>query len=113
MLDNIYMYHAEVAWEKPKLMFRNLGEGKFAKVSEQLGADFMKPTAGRGSAVADFDNDGDLDIAISYSNTYPQLLRNDGGNRIMQFRCKGRYIANVCEGKLKRYPAWTALALPD
>lgn len=36
-----------------------------------------------------------------------------GGNRIMQFRCKGRYIANVCEGKLLRYPAWTALALPD
>jgi hypothetical protein len=35
------------------------------------------------------------------------------GNRIMQFRCKGRYIANVCEGKLLRYPAWTALALPD
>jgi hypothetical protein len=31
----------------------------------------------------------------------------------MQFRCKGRYIANVCEGKLFRYPAWTALALPD
>ena len=35
------------------------------------------------------------------------------GNRIMQFRCKGRYIANVCEGKLLRYPAWRALALPD
>jgi hypothetical protein len=35
------------------------------------------------------------------------------GNRIMQFRCKGRYIANVCEGKLFHYPAWTALALPD
>jgi hypothetical protein len=35
------------------------------------------------------------------------------GNRIMQFRCKGRYVANVCEGELLRYPAWTALALPD
>ena len=35
---------------------------------------------GRGSAVADFDNDGDLDIAISVSGDYPQLLRNDGGN---------------------------------
>jgi hypothetical protein len=61
-------------------MFRNLGAGKFAKVSEQLGADFMKPTVGRGLAVADFDNDGDLDIAISNSNDAPQLLRNDGGN---------------------------------
>jgi hypothetical protein len=35
------------------------------------------------------------------------------GKRIMQFRCKGRYVANVCEGKLLRYPAWAALALPD
>jgi hypothetical protein len=35
------------------------------------------------------------------------------GNRIMQFRCNGRYVANVCEGKLLRYPAWTSLALPD
>ena len=61
-------------------MSRNLGEGKFEKVSDQLGPDFVKPTAGRGSAVADFDNDGDLDIAISNSNDYPQLLRNDGGN---------------------------------
>ena len=61
-------------------MFRNLGKGKFEKVSEQLGADFMKPTVGRGMAVADFDNDGDLDIAVSNSNDFPQLLRNDGGN---------------------------------
>jgi len=35
------------------------------------------------------------------------------GNRIMQFRCKGRYVANVCEGKLLRYPAWKAPALPE
>jgi hypothetical protein len=35
------------------------------------------------------------------------------GKLIMQFRCKGRYVANVCEGKLLRYPAWAALGLPD
>ena len=35
------------------------------------------------------------------------------GNRITHFRCNGRYVANVCEGKLLRYPAWTSLALPD
>ena len=34
------------------------------------------------------------------------------GKRIIQFRCKGRYVANVCEGKLLRYPAWSALELP-
>lgn len=35
------------------------------------------------------------------------------GKRIMQFNCQGRYIGNVCEGKLVRYPAWQALRLPD
>ena len=80
MLDNINTYHSEIFWKEPKLMFRNLGGGKFDKVSEQMGADFMKPTVGRGLAVADFDNDGDVDVAVSNSNDLPQLLRNDGGN---------------------------------
>ena len=35
------------------------------------------------------------------------------GSRIMQFRCNGRYVANVCEGKLFPYPAWKALELPE
>ncbi len=80
MLDNIALYHSEVSWKEPKFMFRNTGGGKFDMVSAQLGADFMKPTVGRGVAVGDFDNDGDLDIAVSNSDDYPQLLRNDGGN---------------------------------
>ena len=45
------------------------------------------------------------------SSRWAALAR--AGDRIMQFRCKGRYVANVCEGKLLRYPAWKALALPD
>ena len=35
------------------------------------------------------------------------------GKRIMQFRSAGRYVANVCEGKLLRYPAWAGLELPE
>lgn len=80
MLDNIQLYHTEVSYLEPKLMFRNLGRGKFAKVSETLGPDFMRKTAGRGLAVADFDNDGDIDIAVNNRGEHPQLLRNDGGN---------------------------------
>ena len=80
MLDNIHIYHSEVSYAEPKLMFRNLGKGKFDKVSDQLGPDFMRPTVGRGLAVGDFDNDGDLDVAVLNRGDYPQVLRNDGGN---------------------------------
>jgi len=80
MLDNISLYHTEVTYKEPKLMFRNLGHGKFAKVSKELGADFMHPVSGRGLAAADFDNDGDIDFAINARGDYPELLRNDGGN---------------------------------
>jgi enediyne biosynthesis protein E4 len=47
---------------------------------------------GRGLAVADFDNDGDLDIVVSDSGGRPLLLRNDGGNRNhwIALRARGR-----------------------
>ncbi len=35
------------------------------------------------------------------------------GKRIMQFSFAGRYVANVCEGKLTRYPMWKGKGLPD
>jgi hypothetical protein len=35
------------------------------------------------------------------------------GKRIMQFSTGGRYVANVCEGKVTRYPSWKALGLPE
>jgi len=35
------------------------------------------------------------------------------GKRILQFSCGGRYFANVCDGRLTRYPAWKDLDLPD
>ncbi len=80
MLDNINLYHSEVTYKEPLLMYRNLGKGQFAKVSDSLGQDFIRPIAGRGLATADYDNDGDLDIAVNVRGDFPELLRNDGGN---------------------------------
>ena len=81
VLDNIEKYRSDVRYAEPKMMFRNIGNGIFTNVSDTLGTDFQMPFVSRGAAVADFDNDGDLDILVSNNGQAPQLLRNDGGNQ--------------------------------
>ena len=80
MVDNVRLYHSEISYEEPLLMFHNLGKGKFEKVSDQMGPDFLHPVAGRGLATADFFNDGAVGLVVNCRGDYPELLRNDGGN---------------------------------
>jgi hypothetical protein len=61
--------------ERPFLMW-NDGKGHF--VEKGCGDPFRRELVGRGSALADYDNDGDLDIAVSNSGGPLELLRNDG-----------------------------------
>ena len=78
MVDNVQLYHSEVTYKEPLLMFRNLGKGQFEKIPDgALGPDFSRPIAGRGIATADFDNNGTIDIAVNNRGDYPMLLRND------------------------------------
>jgi len=78
--DLIEMRVPRVKFREPLLLFQNTGKG-FKNVSAQSGAVFGKEFSGRGMAVGDFDNDGDLDVLISNNGEAPLLLRNEGGNR--------------------------------
>lgn len=80
MLDNVNLYHSQVTYQEPMLMFHNLGRGKFDKVSATLGDDFMRPVVGRGLATADFMNNGRVGIAVNCRGDFPELLRNDTAN---------------------------------
>lgn len=74
-------YHLDSHFLSPRLVYRNLGNGKFKDVSKDMGPAVNAPYSSRGSAFGDFDNDGDIDVLILNMNDYPSLLRNDGGNR--------------------------------
>jgi hypothetical protein len=62
-------------------LFRGVGGGRFVDVSSASGAALEVKGMGRGSAVGDVDNDGDLDLLVLNLNGPARLLRNDGGNR--------------------------------
>ena len=67
----------EAGYKQRKVVYRNLRNGRFADVSQQLGPPVTTPKAGRGAAFADFDNDGDLDVVINNVNDVPDLFRLD------------------------------------
>src|SRR3954469_6570078 len=53
----------------------NLG-GRFRDVSDRAGAGLQIAAAGRGLAIGDLDNDGDLDIVVGNTDDAPTLLEN-------------------------------------
>jgi len=56
------------------------GERVFRDESAGQGPWFREKSVGRGVAVADWDNDGDLDFFLVNLDRTSELLRNDGGN---------------------------------
>jgi hypothetical protein len=75
----------------PRVIFRNLGNGKFEEFIEAAGPAIAAPHVSRGCAFGDFDNDGDLDVLIVNLNEPPSLLRNDlgGGSHWLKVKLVG------------------------
>jgi len=68
------------AFKNPRLVYRNMGDGKFKDVSASMGPGIGEKFSSRGAAFGDYDNDGDIDVLILNLSDPPSLLRNDGGN---------------------------------
>ncbi len=78
-------------YRERKVLYRNLGNGRFADVSASAGPGILEKVCARGCAFGDFDNDGDLDVLVNCINDVPQLLRCDEstGNNWIKIRTVG------------------------
>jgi len=88
--------------EGPNKLYRNLGNWRFEEVTDspQLACNDQYST---GSAFADLDADGDLDLLVTGVGTGTRLFRNDG---------KGKFTEALDSGLVRRFGA-TTLALAD
>lgn len=64
------------SYRQRMLLFRNV-RGQYEEVKASTGEPFAVPGTGRGLAVGDYDNDGDLDVLVNNLDAPPTLLRND------------------------------------
>ena len=78
-------------FKTPRVVFRNLGGGKFEELFEQAGPGVVEAHSSRGCAFGDFDNDGDMDVLVVNLHEPPSLLRNDvtGGGNWLKVKLEG------------------------
>ena len=67
-----------VRYRQPKLLYWNVGGGRFKDISPDSGPALSEPHASRGSAAGDLDGDGSLEVVVSNLGARPSLLKNMG-----------------------------------
>lgn len=105
ILANVERWDEATTFAQPSQLFLN-HEGRFTDASSVSGACLHRKVVGRGAAVCDWDEDGDLDLGLTTNNGPVRLLRNDGENRNhwLQVRLVGRRAprrGQVCGARIE------------
>ncbi len=74
--DNLDLLGESGDYAQRPLCYRNLAGKRFQCLGSAAGPYFAQTHVGRGLVTADFDNDGDLDVAIGHQDDLPAVLRN-------------------------------------
>ena len=75
--EDIDRFDPQATYGQLDQLYLNDGGGRFTEVGEAAGLDLTEDMVGRGSAVADYDNDGDADILLVNTAQRAVLLRNE------------------------------------
>jgi len=70
-----------VKYRQQRLLYWNVGRGRFIDVSESSGPGLTERWPSRGSAAGDLDNDGSLEIVVNNMGERPSLLKNTGESK--------------------------------
>ncbi len=86
--------------DRPHRLWRNNGNGTFTNVAAQAG--LANTVKGQGAALADYDNDGWLDIYLASDNAPNLLMRNNGNGTFTNVAAR----AGVDDGRRSVDCAW-------
>jgi hypothetical protein len=78
-------------YEEPRILYHNNGNGTFSDISANAGPAITARWSGRGLAIGDLWNNGQLEAVISNMNARPSLLVNQArnGNHWIEIRAVG------------------------
>jgi enediyne biosynthesis protein E4 len=65
----------DIRYKDRAILYRNARNGSFADISDQSGPGILERHSARGTAFADYDNDGSVEVLINNQNEPPSLLK--------------------------------------